>query len=216
MTGNRCEGARAPEPGVRQGIVRRAGFFLVVAGLVIGGVYVVWDLALAREPDHSSASRPVVAAGAPRPSVGRAPLGSRPGETAPDFAIPTADGGTFRLSSYRGRTVVVDFLAQGCVSCTAEIATLTKTWEALKGQGLVVLVVDDSGMSPQQAANYYRSLGGGDMAYGEDVGFRVAQSYGVIDVSTTVVIDPSGKVTFRDSGFTSRATLQAAVGRSLA
>ena len=216
MTGNGYQGAHAPEPepGASRGIVRRVGRLLVVTGLVAGGVYVVWDLAIA-EPDHPSGSRPIPATGVPQPSVAQTPLGSNPGEAAPDFAVPTADGGTFRLSSYRGRTVVVDFLAQGCVSCTAEIATLTKTWQALRGRGVAVLVVDETGMSPQQAADYYRSLGGGDLAYGEDEGYRVAQSYRVIDVSTTVVIDPSGKVSYRDSGFTSRATLLAAVGRSL-
>lgn len=217
MTRNRYQGEQAPEPepSLRQRIVGRVGSLLVVAGLVAVGVYVIWDLAIVREPDLSSGSRPIPATGAASPFVAQTPLGSNPGETAPDFAIPTADGGTFRLSSYRGRTVVVDFLAQGCVSCTAEIATLTKTWEALKNRGVAVLVVDETGMSPQQAADYYRSLGGGDLVYGEDQGYRVAQSYRVIDVSTTVVVDPSGNVTYRDSGFTSRATLQAAVGRSL-
>lgn len=79
-----------------------------------------------------------------------------------------------------------------------------------------MLVIDIGGLSPQQAAEYYRGLGGGDLLYGEDRGFRVGQAYEVIDLSTTVVIDPRGVVTFRDSGFTSLGTLQAATRRSMA
>lgn len=40
-------------------------------------------------------------------------VGTRPGQEAPDFAIETASSATFRLSSYRGQVVVLDFLAPG-------------------------------------------------------------------------------------------------------
>lgn len=165
MTERRHTGAHAAtDSRTGRGIVRRSSSLLVIAGLVAGGVYVVRDLVLAGERDPSSALRSPVSAGASQPSVTPAPEGSDPGDPAPDFAIPTADGGTFRLSSYHGRTVVMDFLAPGCVDCTAEIATLTKTWEAFKDEGVVVLVVDVGAITPEQAAEYYRSLGGGDLA----------------------------------------------------
>ncbi len=35
--------------------------------------------------------------------------GVRPGDPAPDFALPSADGGTVRLSSFRGRPVLLHF-----------------------------------------------------------------------------------------------------------
>lgn len=217
MTERRHTGAHAAtDSRTGRGIVRRSSSLLVIAGLVAGGVYVVRDLVLAGERDPSSALRSPVSAGASQPSVTPAPEGSDPGDPAPDFAIPTADGGTFRLSSYHGRTVVMDFLAPGCVDCTAEIATLTKTWEAFKDEGVVVLVVDVGAITPEQAAEYYRSLGGGDLAYGEDRRFRVAQAYAVIELSTTLVIDPEGLVTFRDSGFTPWETLRSEVGELLA
>lgn len=217
MTERRYRGAHAPptEPGVRRG-VRASSSLLLIGALAAGGVYVVRDLVFAgeRAPVSSDPGSPVPA-GASQPSVTSAPVGSDPGETAPDFAIPTADDGVFRLSSYLGRTVVMDFLAPGCIDCTAEISTLTKTWEVFKDQGVVVLVVDVGGLSPRQAAKYYRGLGGGDLLYGEDRGFRVARAYEVIELTTTVVIDPRGVVSFRDSGFTSRGTLQVAIRRSL-
>ena len=37
------------------------------------------------------------------------PLRVHVGETAPDFALPDADGKTVRLSDFRGRIVLIDF-----------------------------------------------------------------------------------------------------------
>lgn len=217
MTGRGYRGAHAPpaEPAVGRGRVRRVSSLLLVAGLVAGGVYIVRALVLAEERGPSSALRSPHPAGVSQPSITPTFVGSDPGETAPDFAIVTADQGSFRLSSYRGRTVVIDFLAPGCLDCTAEIQALTKAWEAFGDEGVAVLVVDVGGLSPGQAADYYRGLGGGDLLYGEDRGFRVAQAYEVIELTSTFVIDPVGVVTFRDSGFTTWETLRSEVKETL-
>lgn len=37
------------------------------------------------------------------------PLKIKVGEKAPDFALPSADGRTVRLSDYAGHTVLIDF-----------------------------------------------------------------------------------------------------------
>ena len=34
----------------------------------------------------------------------------RPGDTAPDFALPTADGQIVRLSDFRGKPLVIVFI----------------------------------------------------------------------------------------------------------
>jgi peroxiredoxin len=191
------------------------GSLLVVAGLTTGVAYLVRDLVLPGGRDPSSGLRSTAPAEGPQPADTTVAIGGDPGEAAPNFAITTADRGTFRLSSYRGRTVVMDFLAPGCLDCTAEISALTKTWEAFRDEGVVVLVVDVGGLSPERAAEYYRGLGGGDLLYGEDRGFRVARAYEVIDLTSTLVIGPDGVVTFRDSGFTTWETLRSEVKKTL-
>jgi len=217
VTRRGCRGAHAPpaERAVGRRRLRRVGSLLVVAGLVTGVAYLVRDLVLPGGRDPSSLLRSTAPAEVPQPADTTVPIGSDPGEAAPDFAIATADRGAFRLSSYRGRTVVIDFLAPGCLDCTAEISALTKVWEVFRDEGVVVLVVDVGGLSPAQAAEYYRGLGGGDLLYGEDRGFRVARAYEVIDLTSTLVIGPDGVVTFRDSGLTTWETLRSEVGKTL-
>lgn len=63
---------------------------------------------------RSKVPAPVLAAGLVLLSglAAAAPPGAlkvRVGEKAPDFALPSADGKTIRLSDYAGRNVLIDF-----------------------------------------------------------------------------------------------------------
>lgn len=216
MMGRGHRGAHATQE--RSGVGRRVLVASGILGLVVAisavGTYLSRDAGSAG-PGIGGPVRPTDANEALPSAATPARVGGDPGMMAPDFAIPLADGTQFRLSSHQGRTVVVDFLAPGCPSCTVELATLTKTREAFRDEGVVVLVVDVGGIRAKQAAAYYRSLGGGDLAYGEDEGFRVAQAYEVIELGTTLVIGPSGAVAYRDQGYTSNETLATAVRSTL-
>ncbi len=144
------------------------------------------------------------------PSVAAGGRGD-PGEVAPDFALPAAGGGTFRLSAQRGRVVVLDFLAPGCVDCSVEVRTLEAIARRFEGDGVEVVVVDVSGLPVGAVAPYYRDLGGLHLIYVGDRTFDVVRAYEVVSLGTTVVIDPRGQVAFRDRGSTPSAVLPAAV-----
>ena len=67
------------------------------------------------------------------------------GETppAPDFTLPRLDRpGTLRLSSLRGRAVVLNFCASWCGPCEEEAPVLEEAWRKYRSRGLVVLGVD--------------------------------------------------------------------------
>src|ERR1051325_6037576 len=46
--------------------------------------------------------------------------------TLPDFEVPHIDGGSFKLSSSRGKVLVVDFWAVWCPPCRQEIPQLVR------------------------------------------------------------------------------------------
>lgn len=158
------------------------------------------------------------ATGSPWSSAGgeSVSVGTLPGQQAPDFSIQTAEGQVFRLSSHRGRAVVLDFLAPGCQSCALEVSALTKAWEAFTAKGVTVLLVDVGGGPAQEAVAYYRSLGGGDFLYAADKGFKVATEYKVFALGTTVIVDPRGIVSFLDSGPTPTDILDREIRKALA
>ncbi len=65
-----------------------------------------------------------------------------PPQAAPDFALPTPDGKTVRLSDYRGRVVFLNFWATWCPACRDEMPSMERLHRELKDQGLVMLAVN--------------------------------------------------------------------------
>ncbi len=71
-----------------------------------------------------------------------------PGDQAPDFTLPDADGKPVSLADYRGRKVIVYFYpAAGTPGCTKQACDFRDNLASLGGAGLDVL-----GVSPDQPA----------------------------------------------------------------
>ncbi len=70
------------------------------------------------------------------------------GDTAPDFTLPTADGGSITLSDLRGEHVVVYFYpAAGTPGCTKQACDFRDSLASLQGAGYRVV-----GVSPDSPA----------------------------------------------------------------
>ena len=68
------------------------------------------------------------------------------GDVAPDFALPSDDGSTVRLSDLRGRKVIVYFYPAAMTpGCTKQACDFTESLDSLKGAGYEVL-----GISPDK------------------------------------------------------------------
>lgn len=64
------------------------------------------------------------------------------GRVAPDFNLPSLDGGTVSLSQFRGRPVFVYFWASWCVPCREEAPGIEATWRDYRGRGVAFLGVN--------------------------------------------------------------------------
>ena len=112
---------------------------------------------------------------------------------APDFALPTLGGETFRLSDLRGKVVVVNFWATWCAPCREEIPDLVRLQEAYRGRGVafVGVSVDEEGaavvrpFAEQYGINYPVALDDGS----------VMQRYeGAAALPTTYFVTREGRV----------------------
>jgi len=65
----------------------------------------------------------------------------REGQPAPELVLPTPDGGTLRLSEFRGKAVMVNFWATWCAPCRAEIPLFINAANK-NSDRLVILGVD--------------------------------------------------------------------------
>jgi peroxiredoxin Q/BCP len=127
-----------------------------------------------------------------------------PGDPAPDFTLPAADGSTVTLSQLRGRHVVVYFYPRASTpGCTTEACDFRDSLESLQAAGYTVLGVSPD--KPGALTDFIRDerltfplLSDPDHgvieawgAWGEKTLYG-KKNVGVI--RSTVVVDPDGKV----------------------
>jgi peroxiredoxin Q/BCP len=99
------------------------------------------------------------------------------GDQAPDFALPTDSGESFRLSSLKGRPVVIYFYPKDDTSgCTAEARDFTRLAGAFRKAGVEVI-----GISPDSVASHckFRDKHGLAIRLAADEDKAVATAYGV-------------------------------------
>jgi thioredoxin-dependent peroxiredoxin len=127
-----------------------------------------------------------------------------PGDPAPDFTLPDADGQPVSLSSFRGQRVIVYFYPAALTpGCTKEACDFRDSLSQLNGQGIAVL-----GISPDQPAKLakFRDKEGLTFPLLSDPDRAVLQAYGAYGekklygkttvgvIRSTFVIDADGKV----------------------
>ena len=66
--------------------------------------------------------------------------GAGVGLPAPDFSLPTLDGGDFTLSEQRGKPVVLNFWATWCIPCQREMPALQRAAEQYKDAVVLSLI----------------------------------------------------------------------------
>jgi thiol-disulfide isomerase/thioredoxin len=63
------------------------------------------------------------------------------GAIAPEISLPTPQGDTIKLSSTRGKVVLLDFWASWCAPCRRENPSLVKAYELYHGKGFEIFQV---------------------------------------------------------------------------
>ena len=113
---------------------------LIASGIVAALIATIGYTLLSPHPDERVDSR-IVLPGTPV---------SNPGSSVPaDVDVRTVDGGTIKISGYRGKVVVMDFWATWCPPCRQETPQLARLAREHRSRGLEVigLHIDDRGRS---------------------------------------------------------------------
>ena len=154
----------------------------VIAVLLAGALTVTL---LTSGKDNASASQGIV-----EYQAGHRPL-------APSVTGTSLTGTAIKLSSYRGKTVVLNFWGSWCSPCRDEAPTLAVLDEQYGAKG-VAFLGDDVADTPVNALAFTHSVG---ITYPSisDNGYLVVADFSaagvqVSDTPTTVVIDKTGHV----------------------
>ena len=101
----------------------------------------------------------------------------QPGDKAPDFALPSDDGGDIRLADLRGQTVVLYFYPKDDTSgCTSEAKGFTEAQADFDAVGAVVVGVSKDNV---KSHGKFRQKYGLSVRLGSDVEGEMIERYGV-------------------------------------
>ena len=116
------------------------------------------------------------------------------GELAPDFELPNLQGSTTKLSSLRGKYVVLDFWGSWCVWCIRGIPKMKEAYTKYKDK-MEILGVDCRDTEEKwRAAVDEHQLPWLQVRCPDEKLQTIADQYGIEGFPTKVVIDPNGKI----------------------
>jgi cytochrome c biogenesis protein CcmG, thiol:disulfide interchange protein DsbE len=129
----------------------------------------------------------------------------------PDFTFPGAKG-TQHLSDLRGKVVVLNFWATWCPPCTQELKHFVRA-EQTYGSRIDLMTISSE---PHDVAASYLRLWEIKLPVIEDLDGSISKAYDTPPIPLTVVIDPTGNVSYISIGELSWNELQTAIDRALA
>ncbi len=175
----------------------------------------VVDLSVAQPSGVQQAAKPDGAkkdADAPPPEFPEPQKGS----VAPDFSLKSVpDGKEVKLSSLRGKAVLVNFWATWCEPCKIEMPSLVDLQKKYGPQGLQIVGVAMDDADDKEIGTFAHKMGVNYMVLrGTEV---VGDHYGGIErLPMTYYLDRSGKVVDATMGMAGEATFEDAIKRALA
>lgn len=128
------------------------------------------------------------------------------GEPAPDFALPTPDGETVRLSDLRGRPVLLNFWATWCPPCKIEMPDIEALYQKYKDQGFTVIAIDQQ-ESAEAVQKYFDEMGLSFQPVIDSSG-EIFSLYRVVALPTSYFVDAEGVVRFQHRGMMTREQME--------
>jgi peroxiredoxin len=123
---------------------------------------------------------------------------------APDFELPSMNGNKVRLSSFRGKVVILNFWTKTCRPCLEEMPSIADLAKALKAHPNVALITITTDEDAKDARDTLKSvLGGGDAPFEVLIDAEssvVREKYGTKLFPETWFIDQQGVIRARFDG----------------
>lgn len=111
---------------------------------------------------------------------------------APDFSLKDLQGNVFKLSSQRGKPILIFFGTTWCPSCRTELPLYKEIYETYTKRGVEIIYINIG--EPQGKVAKFVKANALPFKIMLDEGGEVASNYAVVGVPTIVLIDKEGKI----------------------
>jgi peroxiredoxin len=126
------------------------------------------------------------------------------GAKAPDFELKTLTGETVKLSSLKGKKVMLNFWATWCPPCKAEMPAMEQFSKQI-GKDVVILAVN---IDPQLDVKGFVDKNGITFPVLLDTDDKVNEMYQIISIPTTYFIDSNGIIQNKYTGAMQHAVMK--------
>jgi cytochrome c-type biogenesis protein len=108
-------------------------------------------------------------------------------QKAADFSLSAIDGGTIRLSDYKGKVIILNFWATYCPPCRKEIPDFIKLYNRYKDRGLMVIGINLDKPDLEELKRFSKGMGINYPIVKNDA--LTSSRYGVRYIPATFIID---------------------------
>ena len=111
----------------------------------------------------------------------------------PEVEFTDLEGGTHRLSDWKGKVVLLNFWATWCAPCREEMPYLDALQSEMGGEDFEVVAVATGRNAPDRIDKFYAETGLQNLPVLLDPRQQLARDMGVVGLPVTVLIDREGR-----------------------
>ncbi|WP_088228665.1 TlpA disulfide reductase family protein [Desulfosporosinus sp. FKB] len=195
---------------------------VVLIGLVIWGMYDVGGNK-SKSPDSPAANSASVQNSKPASTSAGAStntdqgqsltVGLENGNLAPDFELQSVNGETVKLSSLRGKKVIVNFWASWCPPCRLEMPEMENYYAKNKNTGVEILAVNLTTAEKSQAeVTTFMKADGITFPVLLDKSGDAARLYNISSIPASFILDSQGIIRDKIVGPMTNESMQEMLG----